>query len=136
MSLIVDASVAVKLYLPEAGSEAAEQVFSASADLLAPELVLAEIGNAVWKRVRTNEVAVEDAVRIMDRARAAFDTLVPLAELAVHAMRISAVFRHPIYDCFYLALAVQRGAPVLTADERLASLAARMGVEAQTLAAG
>jgi predicted nucleic acid-binding protein len=32
---------------------------------------------------------------------------------------------HPVYDCLYLALALQRGTHVVTADRRFAAVATR-----------
>jgi predicted nucleic acid-binding protein len=52
MSLyVVDASVAVKLYVPEVHSQKAVQFFSDQHDLLAPDLMLSEFGNIIWKKV-------------------------------------------------------------------------------------
>jgi predicted nucleic acid-binding protein len=33
--------------------------------------------------------------------------------------------QHPVYDCVYLALALQRGLPLVTADQRLVTAAAK-----------
>jgi len=52
MSLIVDASVAVKWFSAEDGADRAEALFVAEPDLAAPELILAEVGNAMWKKHR------------------------------------------------------------------------------------
>lgn len=133
-SLIVDASVAVRWYLPESGSDPAERILAGAASLLAPELVLAEIGNAVWKRVRKSEVSIETALAIVDRAKTAFTKLTSMSELAAPAMGLSARYDHPIYDCFYLALAERESAPLVTADKRLAALAGRVGVAVATFA--
>ena len=42
-----------------------------------------------------------------------------LAPLAAQALEIAAELRHPTYDCFYLALARERRAKLVTADRRL-----------------
>ena len=133
MSLIVDASVAVKWYLPENDSDRAEEILSTPTALLAPDLILAEVGNAVWKRVRDGRVAREDALRILDRLTSAFGILVPLATLARDAMEISTAFNHPIYDCFYLALARREKQTLVTFDRRLAKVAERMELDARLL---
>jgi predicted nucleic acid-binding protein len=39
--------------------------------------------------------------------------------LALRALVISSLLDHPAYDCFYLALAEQRGSIVVSADRRL-----------------
>jgi predicted nucleic acid-binding protein len=127
-SLIVDASVAVRWYLLEDGVATAETILHRDEDLIAPEIVLAEIGNAVWKRVRKNEVSVEDATEIIARATSVFATLVPIRMLAIDAMRISGQFDHPIYDCLYIALAIREGATLATADRKMAALAEQAGV--------
>lgn len=40
---------------------------------------------------------------------------------------------HPIYDCFYLALALKEDAPLVTADRKLAILAKKAGIAAELL---
>ncbi|MGD9512257.1 MAG: VapC toxin family PIN domain ribonuclease, partial [Geminicoccaceae bacterium] len=40
--------------------------------------------------------------------------------LAAAAARIARILDHPVYGCFYLALAEREAAPVVTADDRLA----------------
>jgi predicted nucleic acid-binding protein len=47
------------------------------------------------------------------------DELAPTGPLAPRAMAISAFLDHPAYDCFYLALAEQRGGTLISADRRL-----------------
>lgn len=136
MSLIVDASVAVKWYLPEDDSPEAERILFVGDTLVAPELVLAEVGNAVWKRILKNEVAGEEATQIIDRAASAFGLLVPLLEIAHAAMDLSVALKHPIYDCFYLALAAREGSPLVTADRRLPALGESIGVKVALLSDG
>lgn len=51
MSLyVVDASIAIKLYVPEVHSPQAVRFFSDQHDLIAPDLMLSEFGNIVWKK--------------------------------------------------------------------------------------
>jgi predicted nucleic acid-binding protein len=51
MSLyVVDASIVVKLYVPEAQSDRAIRFFSDEHELIAPEFMLAEFGNVIWKK--------------------------------------------------------------------------------------
>ena len=47
------------------------------------------------------------------------DELVPLRGLAADAVTAALALDHPVYDGFYLALAVQREARLVTADRRL-----------------
>lgn len=54
MSLIVDASVAVKWFSEEEQSDLAETLLASMELLIAPDLVIAEIGNALWKRPHEN----------------------------------------------------------------------------------
>ncbi|MGH6913872.1 MAG: type II toxin-antitoxin system VapC family toxin, partial [Geminicoccales bacterium] len=48
-----------------------------------------------------------------------FAELWPTVWLAGRAFEIAAELRHPVYDCFYLALAESQDAPLITADRRL-----------------
>ena len=42
----------------------------------------------------------------------------PMRRLAASAARLAIDLKHPAYDCFYLALAIQEQYPVVTADRR------------------
>ena len=126
-SLIVDASVAVKWFFVEPDSQRADKLRDGEFDLVAPDLIIAEIGNAAWKKRCRNELDAAGAVFVVRKAPLLFDSLVSIPDLAEAAMRISAALFHPIYDCFYLALAEREHAPIVSADNRLLSAAKRLG---------
>jgi predicted nucleic acid-binding protein len=120
---VIDASVAVKWLVEQDGSEEARALGGPSAVLIAPDLILAEIASALWKYARALMLAEDAAKAMLARAPSAFSRLVPLEELLASAFDLSLTVPHPIYDCFYLALARRERAPLVTADERLAAAA-------------
>ncbi len=94
--------------------------------LLAPTLIIAEIGNAIWKYHRRGLVTASDAIAALTLASSLPTELVPLEELAPRALEIAAQLDHPIYDCFYLALAERERVPLVSADRRLPAAAAKL----------
>ena len=123
MTAVVDASIAVKWVLPEPGSERAAALRAADEDLIAPALVCAEIGSAIWRAVIRGDVTAAEARVHLQVAVAHYERLVSLEELADSAMQRATRLRHPIYDCFYLALAEREDCPLITADRRLINAA-------------
>ena len=118
MTLIVDASVAIKWFKREHDSPVAELVPLADT-LAAPEMLLAELCNACWKAFRLRLLTAQqmDATpTVIRRYVGMFYSLEPLAPRAVF---ISRALDHPVYDCFYIALAEREAAPLVTADRRL-----------------
>ena len=102
--------------------------------IIAPELVVAEIGNAIWKRAVRGEIIPATALDALETATGLFAALVPLHELAARAAEIAIELRHPIYDCFYLALAERERAPLIGADTRLLAAAKQAkGIEVRAL---
>lgn len=133
MTIIVDASVAAKWVLDEDGSDRAN-LLRAERDLAAPSLIAAEIGNALWKAVRRRLVSRDSAIVAAQAALLAFDTLVPNEDLHVRALELAADLNHPVYDCFYLALAERERAPIVSADDKLLAAVKKMkGVKARRL---
>jgi predicted nucleic acid-binding protein len=55
--------------------------------------------------------------------------LLPSASVLTRAVRLAVDLEHAVYDCIYLALAVQRGAKLATADGRLRRSAERIAVQ-------
>jgi predicted nucleic acid-binding protein len=133
VSIVIDASVAAKWVLEEAGFERANAL-RAQRGLIAPSLIAAEIGSAIWKIVRRGFVSRADALVAIDAALLPFDTLVANEELHVRALELAIDLNHPIYDCFYLALAERERAPMISADGKLLTAAKRLkSVEVQAL---
>lgn len=115
--MIVDASVALKLVLPEPDSEQA-LALAARHGLAAPELLLAEAAHVIGKRTRGRLIDRRQAMAAWDRLRGlpiAYVTIAPLADLA---MRLSLALGAGLYDCLYLALAVESRQPLVTSDAR------------------
>ena len=127
--LVVDASVMVMLATGEPGADGADRMVDGAA-LAAPELVLGEAANALWKKARAGSIARAEAVQALRDIDGMFTGLVPLRLLQDQALDLALRRDHPVYDCFYVALAMREGAPLLTADRRLAQ---RFGADVDVL---
>jgi predicted nucleic acid-binding protein len=134
MTLVTDASVALKWVIPEAESERARALRAGDADLIAPTLITAEIGNVLWKKTMRKEIGREEAVSALRLALSHFAEFIPLDNLREIALELAIELRHPIYDCFYLALAQRERCALVTADRRLLSAAETLaGIELRAL---
>jgi predicted nucleic acid-binding protein len=119
MKCVVDASVAAKWFAPEPDSPLALGILDH--ELLAPDLLFAEVANILWKKRRRGEVA-DDVPEIGARLLGSLTLQVtPCASLMADAAALAMRLDHPAYDCFYLALARRHAAPMITADQRLVS---------------
>jgi predicted nucleic acid-binding protein len=125
VTVVVDASVALKWYVAEADSAAARILFVGEQDVIAPELLVAEISNASWKLLRRGEIDRTQHVRIAEEIGGMLSRLVPLHRLVARAAVLAHDLDHPVYDCFYLALSEAENAPLITADRRLIARVAR-----------
>jgi len=119
MTVVVDASVAVRWCFPLDRSDRADDVLRSGERLIAPDLILAEITNAAWKVVTFGAGAADVTLAMMRTIERTFDELVPSAVLKDLALEMAIALRHPAYNCFYLALAQVRGIQLVTADDQL-----------------
>lgn len=123
MTFVVDASVAVKWLVEEPHSKAANRLLESKERLVAPDFVLVEVGNVLWKKVRRGEVATEQSIAGVRALPSFFDDLAPSAPLMTRALAIAVELGHPVYDCPYLACAESADATLVTADDRFAAKA-------------
>jgi len=99
VSVVIDASVALKWVLDEPGKDAADALLEE--ELIAPSLWLLEAANALWRRTQRGEINGEEAKE-----------------------RLSELYNAPVttttleYDCLYLAMAIRENTYVVTADSR------------------
>lgn len=116
-TLVIDASIAIKWVIEEEGTPQA-LTLRRTARLLAPELLVAECANILWKKARRNELSREEALLAARLLQTAAIELVPTRSLLAAATRIAIELDHPAYDCLYLALAIENDCRFVTADER------------------
>ena len=129
MTLVVDASVAVKWILPEPGSSAATALRDDDPDLIAPSLIAAEIGSALWRAAQSGSIKRSEAIEAIDSTLLWFQALIPLEDIRIRALTLAIELRHPIYDCFYLALAERESAPLVSFDETMIAAARKAKIK-------
>ena len=120
MSLVVDASVALKWFLSEEPhADRALAVVQDGTPLIAPDLVIAEVCNAAWRSARLGRISQAQVDEIASSLPRFFDGLVGAATLAPRAVAIAGQLDHPVYDCLYVALVEAEQAALVTADAQL-----------------
>ena len=125
---MVDASVAVQWFAREPGSEASAALVEGNQPLVAPDIMPLEVANALWKKLRHGDVPAADLQPAVTRILASDITLVPTLTLLERAVRLAVEINHTVYDCVYLVLAEERGAPLASIDERLRAAARARGL--------
>jgi predicted nucleic acid-binding protein len=112
LTLVIDASAAGQLLFTSRLDAALE----GNSELIAPDLIVAELLNARWKIARAGGLAptVSSIVDFLGRIR-----ILPSLPYAPLAAELSERLNHPIYDCLYVAIARQESVKLLTHDAHL-----------------
>ena len=129
MNLVVDASVAAKWLFVEPDTGKARAILdsaeSGELQLLAPEILPAEIANSLWKRTQRGDLDRASALGLFDGFQKVEFKFWSVQELIEPALSIAFLQHHPVYDCLYVVLARREGCDLVTADEKLYKAFAR-----------
>jgi len=126
LTCVVDASVGIKLFMPEDFSGDVQDMFLDSfaapkASLFVPDLFYVECANILWKRTSKGEIAASVAQECVVQLLALDLAPTPTAELAERGLEIALAYGISAYDACYVALAERTNTSLLTADTRLAT---------------
>jgi predicted nucleic acid-binding protein len=135
--LVLDASVAIKWAMPLAREPLTDESLrlfkryaDGEVDFIVPDVFWAEVGNVLWKGTRQRRWRQDEAEAVAADMQARDFKTVSSLVLLPEALRIAFAHDRAVYDCLYVALAVQFKRDLITADERLANaLAARFPVK-------
>lgn len=116
--VVVDASIAAKWFIPEVHSDSAARLLDSELVLLAPDLIGAEFGNILWKKLRRAEITKEEAAAILNAFGALPLEIHPSAALLTAAFHIAVSLDRTVYDSLYLALAAAENCVLVTADAK------------------
>jgi len=116
--LIVDASVAAKWFLPEPDAAAALRLLDGRHRLAAPDLIRSEFGNIVWKLHARGVLDMKEVSDMIEHFLSMPLEIHDSTYLLAPALQIAIATHRTVYDSLYLALAIELGGTVVTADER------------------
>lgn len=130
---VVDASALIRLFIPDGpmapGLEALLQGAEQGNDLaLAPQLLLAEAGNVILRKVRRGELTFSEGGELLDLVGRLPLRLVTHDAFMRSAFELAHEEELSVYDAIYLALAIHHGARLFTCDDRLRKVANRREV--------
>ncbi|MEI1373014.1 type II toxin-antitoxin system VapC family toxin [Nostoc sp. UHCC 0926] len=115
---VLDASIAIKWFIPEVYSDAARRLVASNHTFLVPDFFFPEVGNVLWKRVRRGEDTAENARQILADLNAVPVEVYLSQPLMPLALDIALQTDRAVYDSLYLALAITQQCQMVTADEK------------------
>ena len=117
--LVIDASVAIKWFIPEQGSDKAIRLLDSKRPLIAPDLIRPEIANILWK-LKSRRLLKADLLQQMLADFLAMPLDIYDSQPFIQAAFDLAVETgRTVYDSLYLALAIGTNGTLVTADKRL-----------------
>lgn len=118
MKYVIDASVAVKWYIPEIYEQEATRLLKGRHQLHVPELILPELGNIIRKKVKRGEITQIEAEKIISAISRKKWTIHPHRSIFKSACAGAESTGQTVYDWTYLALAISLSCEFVTADKK------------------
>ena len=118
---VIDSSVLLKWFVDEDHSETARRLQEDEYDLIAPDLILPESGNILWKKVQRRELTLAEARLVIKGIEQQPINVFPSELVVESALEIAVDAGRTVYDSCYIALAMLNACHVITADQRLAN---------------
>lgn len=126
--IVVDASLAVKWFLPERGAEAAAALLLEHDEIIGPDMLAVEVHATLVRganMLKSNRIEAEKAIR-------RFQAMIELGEVTLmrslpkqieRAASLAINIGHPLKDCIYLVLAMELDCELVTCDAKFAEKA-------------
>ena len=129
MTVVIDASIAIKWFVPENLREQALDVLKAEDHLAAPDLRIPDLASLALEKARRNEISSLQARTIMSGIESSGLELMPASIVCDRAIEIADTLDRSAYDCFYIATAERLDTTLITADARLCTALRDTGLE-------
>jgi len=131
---VVDTSALIRLFIPDGPLPDGFEDFLRGVErglntAIAPELLMAESANVLYKKRKTDELSGTECDQLLESIMALPIRLFPHRPLLPRAFKLAIDLNFSVYDTLYLALAEEHGAVIFTADLRLQKIAAQLSLQ-------
>lgn len=128
MKVVLDASAAVEVATGRPFASTFAEMLRKADIVLAPDLLLAEAGNALWKLHCFAGLPSEAVLPILHDILSLVDEWSSLQEVFRPAVALALFQSVTVYDACYLVVAGETGATLLTLDKKMQAAARDLGI--------
>jgi len=126
---VIDASVIASSIFQEELEEYSSALLASDRVQMAPAIVIAEVGNVLWKRFCRQDINEIEAGKLLAGFLRLPLRITPSENLIESALQIAIQFDRTTYDSLYVALAIKTDSTMVTADKRLVNALAGSPLE-------
>jgi predicted nucleic acid-binding protein len=139
LTCVIDANVALKLFLVQTDSDRADALFSflgtdPHTRFYVPDFFYAECVAILANYARMKKHSPAQAKADIDNLQSLSLNVIPSAALAPSAIKLALDYRISGYDAIYVAVSARVAAPLITADEKLVRAMQGKPYQVQSLA--
>lgn len=122
---VIDASALVKYFTKERGwKEVSELILDG---VISIELVMKEVANSLWKKVRQGDMESEVALALIEKVPKIVK-INPQYPFMTRAFKIALQYSITVHDALYIALAENKKYELITCDKKQAEVAKELNV--------
>jgi predicted nucleic acid-binding protein len=130
---VIDTSALIRLYIPDGSIPKGLEEFLRGVErgnniAIAPELLLVESANVLNKKRKINELTEEESIQLLNDILSMPIRYFPHGPFISTAFDLAREHKITIYDAIYLALAVEEGAVLFSADEDVCRIAGKLSL--------
>ena len=131
---VLDISALIRLFVPDGPLPEDLEKFLRGVErglniAIAPELLMAEVANVLWKKEKSHEFAGDESDRLLSDILSLPIRLFLHRPMLIRALELAREHNLTVNDTLYLALAEEHGAVIFSADRKLLKIAARLGLQ-------
>lgn len=116
MTVVIDASIALKWFVPENLRQEAMDILRTEEHIAAPDLLIPDIAALLFEKARRDEITGLQAVTILSCLQSSGLELIPASSVCNRAVEIARTIDRSVYRCFYIAAAERLDTTFITAD--------------------
>jgi predicted nucleic acid-binding protein len=128
---VIDTSALIRLYIPDGPIPEGVEEFLRGVErgnhiAIAPELLLVESANVLNKKRKINEITEAESIQLLNDILSLPIRYFPHGPFISTAFDLAREHEITLYDAVYLALAVEQGAVLFSADKDICRIAGKL----------